>query len=305
MYTISVINYKGGVGKTTVSANLAAELAFRGNKVLAVDFDPQASLTFSFITPDFWKSNYEKSQTLKNWFDDFLSGSNECELSDLIIQPTNINENSKGQLDLICSHLGLINLDLELATQLSGASPRQSRLNFLRLYSRFKDGLKSLNGNTYDYLIIDCPPNFNIVTRNAIVASDYYLVPAIPDYLSTLGIDQLCRHVSSLVEDYNYYAGQEGDDQWITIGPKMLGILFTMIQIRNSSPIAAQQQFIKQISNRKLPTFKTYIRENNTIFAQATHYGLPVVVRKVSGSTYLTIQKELEQLTDEFMVLVK
>lgn len=62
MQIISVINYKGGVGKTTITANLAAELAFRGKSVLAIDLDPQASLTFSFFTVDEWRANYESSK---------------------------------------------------------------------------------------------------------------------------------------------------------------------------------------------------------------------------------------------------
>ena len=57
MKIISIINYKGGVGKTTVTANLAAELAFRGRSVLAIDLDPQASLTFSFVSVDDWRCN--------------------------------------------------------------------------------------------------------------------------------------------------------------------------------------------------------------------------------------------------------
>ena len=55
MKIISVINYKGGVGKTTLTANLAAELAYRDYKVLMIDLDPQASLTFSFMDPNTWK----------------------------------------------------------------------------------------------------------------------------------------------------------------------------------------------------------------------------------------------------------
>jgi chromosome partitioning protein len=62
MEIISVINYKGGVGKTTITANLAAELAFRGQSVLAIDLDPQASLTFSFFTVDEWRKDYEAAK---------------------------------------------------------------------------------------------------------------------------------------------------------------------------------------------------------------------------------------------------
>ncbi len=73
MHIVSVINYKGGVGKTTVTANLAAELAHRGYNVLLLDLDPQASLTFSFMRPEDWKELYAESRTIKKWFDSFES----------------------------------------------------------------------------------------------------------------------------------------------------------------------------------------------------------------------------------------
>ena len=73
MRVVSVINYKGGVGKTSLTANLAAELAWRGKKVLLLDLDAQASLTFSLIAPDDWKDNYADRLTIKSWFDSFES----------------------------------------------------------------------------------------------------------------------------------------------------------------------------------------------------------------------------------------
>ena len=189
MPIVSVINYKGGVGKTTITANLAAELAWRGYNVLLIDMDPQASLTFSFITVDVWRKNYSVDRTIREWYNTYMDFDQDVELSNLIITPRRINQFVNGRLDLICSHIDLINIDLELATRLTSASPTQMANNFLRLHSRLRDGLFQ-DGvmDRYDYVLIDCPPNFNVVTKTAIVASSRILIPTIPDYLSTEGI---------------------------------------------------------------------------------------------------------------------
>ncbi len=305
MKTISVINYKGGVGKTTVSANLAAEMAFRGKKILAIDLDPQASLTFSFFSVDEWRKNFEASKTIKNWYDAFIDKDTDLNLASLIGRPSKANVGtSGGRLDLICSHLALINVDLELATRLMGGTERDLRNNYLRVHSRLRQGLHSLKAGDYDYILIDCPPNFNIVTKTAIAASDYLLLPTKPDYLSTLGIDQLVKHVGELEETYNKYARESGGKEWQPISPKILGVLFTMIMIRNGEPISAQEQYIEQVKRSKIATLRTYIRENKTVYADAPEYGLPVVIKRVSGKTYKDVQKELEDLTTEVLGIV-
>ena len=95
MKIISVINYKGGVGKTTLTANLAAELAYRDYKVLMIDLDPQASLTFSFMDPNTWKKEYSIDKTVKNWFKPSKDVKPFCEL---IIEPKAVSKRL-GELD--------------------------------------------------------------------------------------------------------------------------------------------------------------------------------------------------------------
>lgn len=302
MVIVSIINYKGGVGKTTITANIAAELAYRGKNVLTVDLDPQANLTFSFITVDEWRKSYQESMTIKSWYDSFIDHGVITDPSNLIIRPDRVNDRTKGALDLICSHLGLINVDLELAVMLGGTTPRQHRNNFLKVYSLLFKGLQLLLKSTeerYDVVLIDCPPNFNIVTKNALVSSNYYMVPAKPDYLSTLGIEQLNRHVEELIKDYNNFTKQV-DDDYEMIKPQLLGIIFTMLFIKSGKPILAQEQYIEHIKRTGLPIFDTLIRENKTAYADAPEYGVPVVLNSASGQTYINIRTELEDLAEEF-----
>lgn len=305
MQTISIINYKGGVGKTTITANLAASLALRGKRVLAIDLDPQASLTFSFYSVEEWSKNYEKSKTIKNWYDAFIDRDSDLDLLSLIVNPEKVNANIGGKVDLICSHLALINVDLELATRLIGGTERDLRNNYLRVYSRLRQGLQSLAAESYDFVLVDCPPNFNIVTKNSIIASDYILVPTKPDYLSTLGIDQLRKHVDELVSTYNKYVKDAGNDSFQDASPEITGVVFTMVAIHNGIPISAQRQYIQQVINSGVSTWSTQIRENKTIYADAPEYGIPVVLKEVSGKTYENVQDELRKLTDEFLEKIK
>lgn len=305
----SVINYKGGVGKTTVTANLAAELAYQGMKVLVIDLDPQTNLTFSFIRVEEWKRDFQE-RTIKKWYDAFIDSDLELNLNDLIIRPHRVNErlrdlNSSGSIDLISSHLGLINVDLELSAKLWGGSERANRRNFLFVYSRLKAGINQLEHQNYDHIFIDCPPNFNIVTKTAIVSSDTLLVPARPDFLSTIGIEQLQNHVKELVSDYNNKS--EYDDlinEFGQIDPLLEGIIFTMVELRNNEPISALKQYIQQVNDFDIPTFETIIRENKTLYADAPEAGIPVVLQRVSGETYLRIQKELKELTKELQMRI-
>lgn len=295
-----MINYKGGVGKTTLTANLAAELAWRDYRVLMLDLDPQASLTFSFVRPDYWSDHLEAGHTIKAWYDATDSGGS-VDLASLVFAPEVVNRElrraKKPQLDLIPSHLGLINVDLELATGLASGSMRQAKVNYMKVHRRLADGLAGQNLDDYDIILIDCPPNFNIVTKTAIVASEQVLIPAKPDYLSTLGISYLQRSLGELVRDYNEYAESTSEGQTAPIDPQILGVVFTMVQIYDGQPISALRPYISQTQRLGLPLFETRLRDNKTSFAGAAEEGIPVILRE----DYRGLRAELEGFVDEFL----
>lgn len=308
MKVVSVINYKGGVGKTSLTANLGAELAWRGHRVLLLDLDAQASLTFSFISADEWSRVYEKEGTIKAWFDGFDTG-DKLPLLSLVQSPKRVNTSlrARGRLDIIYSHLGLINVDLELATQIGGASLAQARRNFLSVHKRLLTGLSDRKlQDSYDICLIDCPPNFNIVTKTAIVASKHILVPTKPDQLSTLGIDYLRRSIRQLIDDYNDFANLEQGHKEETIKPTILGVVFTMIQEYGGVPISAQRTYMRKIAQDSgLRVFKSYITRNDTMFAGAPEYGVPVVLNDTSNYSHQKVVDGIEQVTTEFLEAVK
>lgn len=303
MQIISIINYKGGVGKTTVTANLAAELARRNKRVLLLDMDAQSSLTFSFVAPDYWDQYLKHHKTIKNYFDCISQGTPPINLSQLVIKPhvNNILQQlgSSGYIDLICSHLGLINIDLELATLLGGANMSQAKLKYIKVHGQLRDSINNFASQNYDVVLIDCPPNFNIVTKNALVASDQILIPAKPDYLSTLGIDYLYRSFSKLIKEFNEYASLDSNIR--PSNPFYLGVVFTMIQLYRGYPIASQQQFITQTRRLNIPIFDSFFRENKSIFALAPQDGIPVILNGYINTPYRDIVEEINNFVNEFM----
>jgi chromosome partitioning protein len=304
MKVVSVINYKGGVGKTSLTANLGAELASRGLSVLLIDLDAQASLTFSFISPDEWAARFEADKTIKAWFDSYENGT-PISLKSLIQRPERVQGHlsGRGKLDMIYSHLGLINVDLELATKLGGANLMQAKKNFIAVHRRLSVGLKELaKAGRYDVVLIDCPPSFNIVTKTALIASDYLLVPTRPDELSTLGIDYLLRSIRQLIDDYNDYVDLQQGPVAQRIRPMIVGVVFTMVQEYGGGPISAQRSYIAKVRRDSgLNVFNSYIKRNDTMFADAPQYGVPVVLTEPSHVTRQSVVLGLEEVATEFM----
>jgi chromosome partitioning protein len=303
MIVVSVINYKGGVGKTTLTANLGAELAFRGHRVLLIDLDPQASLTFSFYRPGEWEANLADEHTLLSWYGSVVSPGPIEPLAKYVQTPLEVNRiiqergNTSGQLDLFASHLGLIEVDLDFAYQLGGSRFQSGSPSFVRVYRSLTDALRGSDG-AYDYVLIDCAPNFTMVTRTGVVASDHLLVPAKPDYLSTLGIDFLKRKIDEVVRDYNKVAAAAGG----MIGPEIIGIVLTMVQHAGPNPIQAMRGYIKTPSGLDIPAFRQTIRENKSLYGTVGESSIPAVLADNATDTAVF---ELREFASEFVARVR
>ncbi|WP_327006851.1 ParA family protein [Dactylosporangium sp. NBC_01737] len=295
-----MINYKGGVGKTTLTANLGAELARRGQNVLLIDLDPQSSLTFCFYQPDEWRLELREGLTIKRWFDSIDDGVPKVALADLVVQPRPVNAallDGGGQVSLIASHLQLIDADFRLARSIGGIEQKFDPALY-RVRCALATALHDESFEKYDWILIDCPPNFNVVTQAAIVASDHIVIPAKADYLSTLGIEYLYGNVEELVQRHNEHSLKHAKMRHSRIDPNMAGVVFTMIQFHGGRPISALQYYIDQVRALGVPVFSTYMRENNTLFASSVPRGVPAVLRERVTSQ---INIELRTLASEFL----
>ena len=300
---VSVINYKGGVGKTTLTANIGAELAYRGRSVLLIDLDPQSSLTFSFYRPQTWEQELADERTILQWYGSVLEPGATDDLSKYVLTPPAVNEiitrNGAGRLDLLASHLRLMDADLDLAAQLGGSRFQHGSPRYLELHRALADALTGGAFAEYDLVLIDCPPNFTMVTRTAIVASDHLALPAKADYLSTLGIGYLRGKFTELVRDLNRVAGAGPAH----INPTILGVIFNMIQYSSGgAPIIASRDYLTLPDAIEIPAFRQMIRENKTLFAAAGEHGIPAVLTPGGNAT---VQYELQQLAVELLAKIR
>ena len=169
MRVIAVLNQKGGVGKTTTAVNTAAALARLGKRVLAVDMDPQAHLTYSLGV---------MAHELERSVLDLLRG--EATVPELVVDAHG--------LDLVPSSLALSGAELEFA---SG----QRRENIAR---RALEGIAG-----YDFVILDCPPNLGLLTVCALTAATELLVPVQAEFLALQSLGALMRTVETVRERIN------------------------------------------------------------------------------------------------------
>jgi chromosome partitioning protein len=251
---ISLANQKGGVGKTTTAINLGTALAAIGERVLIVDLDPQGNASTGLGID-------RRSRNVSTY--DVLIG--EAQLRDAVV-PTAVP-----RLHIAPSTLDLSGLELELGSTKDRAF-------------RLRDAITALNTNVtpesdYTYVLIDCPPSLNLLTVNAMAASDAILVPLQCEFFALEGLSQLLQTVEQVRT---------------TLNPNLSihGVVLTMFDSRNnlSNQVVAD---VRQFMGAKV--YDTMIPRNVRI-SEAPSYGKPVLVYdlKCSGSeAYLRLATEV------------
>ena len=245
---ISVANQKGGVGKTTTTINLSAYLAAAGKRVLAIDADPQGNTT-SGLGID--KHSLEKS------------------FYDLLMQHYRIDEVTKEtafpNLYILPSNVELSGAEIELV----GHEKREYILK------KILSDVKYL----YDFIIIDCPPSLNILTINALTASDTVLVPIQCEYFALEGLSQLMHTIDLVRNRLNPLLDLEG-------------VVFTMYDARTNLSLEVIEEVKKHISKN---IYRTIVPRNVRL-SEAPSHGLPISVydpKSKGAESYAQLAEEV------------
>lgn len=246
---ICVANQKGGVGKTTTAINLSASLAVANKKILLIDADSQGNSTSGL--------GIDRAVTEKANFYHAMIG--QVPLSSVIVKTILRN------LEVVPSNQDLIGLEVEFVQ----LQDREIRLREL---------LKPVT-NSYDFIIIDCPPSLGFITVNALVAADSLIVPLQCEYYAMEGLGQLLNTVRLVKANLN---------QKLSLG----GILLTMFDQRNTLAHRVTQDVRQHLGDR---VFKTIIPRNVRLSESPSH-GLPVIMydaKSRGAEAYMELAREI------------
>ena len=196
MKKVSIINFKGGVGKTTLSFHVAAYLA-REHRVLLIDVDHQSSLSIVVLGANLWEECVKKQNTVNRVFESFCNRKIAMPGAEIVIKNA-LHQRSPRydfypKLDFVSAQFELDDTEIDLASTNFG-NANLSDWEKRTLLASWLDHIDAQEH--YDYVVFDCPPATKIVSQNALAASDSYVIPVIPDDLSSRGV----THFRNLVQ---------------------------------------------------------------------------------------------------------
>jgi chromosome partitioning protein len=302
---ISFINYKGGVGKTTTTYHIGCSLAqHHGKKVLLVDIDPQTNLTFLCATVEAWEKFKRRCGTIATMYQRFLDRKALDTRRFVWQTPIQAGRQRIPNVDLIPCDVDLLGEDLGSA-QISGSFPQMEALRrqarqFLRDRSFLKNCIRELEDD-YDYVLIDCPPNLYVMTQNALVASQWYVITAIPDHLSTIGLNILqnkVEKIGQMVESARTFAQQVRDQTVARPG----ALVFVKVRIGGSMLTNTHSRKMADIQNSLSSTCSVLGYTTELIgYGEAAENCVPVWMHASPNARRAAERREYEKITEAFL----
>jgi len=304
--TVSFINYKGGVAKTTTTYHVGCSLAqHHGKKVLLVDIDPQTNLTFLCAPYEKWEDFKKRKGTIATMYQRYLEKKAIDTKYFIWRAPVSGGRNRIGSLDLIPCDIDLLGEDLG-GGLITGSFPslellKRQASEYLRDRMFMRKALKEVEDD-YDYILIDCPPNLYLMTQNALAASKWYVVTAIPDHLSTIGLSILqtkVQRIGDFLKSAQTFAGGSGSA--IKVAERG-GVIFVRVRIGGS-----------RLTNMHLGTMVNVARllGDGACFAdwtteligysEAAENAVPVWMLPGEAAERAAGKQEYERITKEFL----
>ena len=245
---LAVVNQKGGVGKTTTAVNLASGLALAEKRTLLIDLDPQGNATTGL--------GINKTELQRTVYHVLLEG---VPISD-VLRPSMLPF-----LHVVPSDIDLVGAEIELVSQ----GRREVRL---------KESIVGLS-QSYDYVIIDCPPSLGLLTLNSLAAADSALVPLQCEYYAMEGLAHIIKTIGLVRERLNPHL-------------KVEGIVLTMYDGRTSLAAQVRAEAQRHLGNQVMTT----IIPRNIRLSEAPSHGKPIMLydlRSVGATAYLDLAREV------------
>ena len=281
---ISFINLKGGVGKTTLAVATAEILAKEHNKkVLVIDLDPHTNATVLLISQEKWKIANQNNKTIHQLFLDLKENTKAFNIEESIIKKVSNIGDGIDKLDLLPSSIDLIDIGDDIA-----GYNKQDVMKVLKEKINTKDKEGKTVQENYDYILIDCPPNLGAITMCGVYMSQYYIIPVLPDTLSTYGLKQVVKKINDKAREIKRF------DKVFDIKP--LGVLIN--RYRNTKSYNVIKNSLSLSSTKKeIPKVFDTIISNTTNYADVCDFDEAKTTIKQKYSDFSVLNNFVNEIT--------